>query len=95
MPCRVKNRNICWKCAHTDATWIIYLANPTDAVAELAGESATIPSVVLTLPKATFMARWFNPSTGQWTIDEAPVNRTRPQFAPGPGDWLLLLQKSP
>ncbi len=89
------NDPVRWKCAHTDATWIIYLANPTDPVAELAGESATIPAVTLTLPPATYTARWFNPSTGHWTTAEAPVNRTKPQFAPGPGDWVLLLQESP
>jgi hypothetical protein len=81
-----------WKCAHNDQTWIVYLANPSSEVAEIAGKSAAVPSVTLDLPEGAYAARWFDPSTGRWLPGESPFRPTRPQFAPGPGDWVLLLE---
>ncbi len=82
-----------WKCIHDSRVSIVYLANPTSESAEIAGESTTIPSVTLNLPEAQYTGAWFDPSSGQWIAAETPFQPARPQFAPGPGDWVLLVRR--
>jgi hypothetical protein len=82
-----------YKGIHNREAHIIYLANPTGSEPETDAEADTVASVTVRLPEASsFTVTWFDPSDGNWKhAAEVPGNE-QVLTAPGPGDWLLLLQ---
>lgn len=93
------------KSIHNQSTYIIYVANP-DKVGRpstqkenfeevrSANAGADIPIAKIMLPEVPFTVKWYNPSTGEWTTPRAIDGGTTQMSAPGPGDWVLLIQKS-
>jgi len=80
-----------WKCAGDGKTYIVYLANPFGDTPETDGESTLAPNVALNLP-GEYEAHWFDPATGKWSAGAWTRGR-KTVSAPGPGDWVLLLQR--
>ncbi len=93
------------KCIRNDSTYIIYLANP-DQIGRpttqkekfddirTANVSTDIPGVSIALPELQFTIKWFNPSTGEWSEPGTVNGGVSKINAPGPGDWVLLIQRS-
>lgn len=80
------------KCIHSDATYIVYLANPSGDEPETDHAGEAVPTVSIRLPEQAFGVRWFNPRGGAWT-DAAEIHGLRASLqAPGGGDWVLLLR---
>ena len=87
----VGNRPTHRKCARTDDTVIIYLANPNGDVAKTDDVGETIPDVTINVDGGS-VARWFDPRTGLWcgAVDLTAGMHT--VVAPDAGDWVLLLR---
>lgn len=79
------------KCARTEDTAIIYLANPTGDTPKTDTLKETIPDVTVRLENAA-VARWFNPRTGLWQGAVELSAETHTVAAPDVGDWVLLLR---
>ena len=81
-----------WKCARTEDTWIIYLANPSGDDPETDEAAESVAEVTVALPDGEFEARWYHPVDGTWS-DSLSVESHSLQ-APGSGDSVLLIQRS-
>lgn len=82
-----------FKCIRDDETCIVYLANPNHPESEQANVDKDIPAVTVGLPTRGFAVKWFNPRTGEWIRDKVVTGDKSHFEAPGPGDWILLLQR--
>ena len=91
-----------WKVAHDDATYLVYLANPSGDAPQTDVPAADRAEVTLRLPPATYRTRWYDPSTGQWydggdTVSEAGSPSVTLQAPELRGltseDWVLLLER--
>ncbi len=83
-----------YQCIHNDAAWIIYIANPAGDTPETDHVSATIPTITVQLPSGSFIPRWFDPKTGVWHSTEPIAGGSQTLTAPGPGDWVLKLERA-
>jgi len=81
-----------WKCIHDQRTYLVYLPNPTGDDPGTDDVAASVPGVVVRLPKGTYGMRWFGPSTGRWRDEATVAGGTQMLTAPGAGDWVLWLQ---
>lgn len=79
------------KCAHTDQSYLIYLANPSGDTPETDNVGETIPSVTLTLPNGQYTARWYQPTTSLWQGTSTLSGGEQTLTAPDVGDWVLHL----
>ena len=79
-----------WKCARSEDTWIVYLANPGGEDPEKDDASDSIPTVELDVGVEDLVVRWYHPIEGSWTDGDSSVEEMK---APGTGDWVLLLRK--
>jgi len=82
------------KCARTDNTYLIYLANPSGNEPETDTASDAIPDVTLQLPDGHFVARWFDPTEGLWHGESDISGDLQTLVAPGSGDWILWIQRT-
>lgn len=93
-----------FKCIHNDSVYIIYLANP-DKIGEISAnkneyqfirhgnKSTKTPKVTVDLPESSFVAKWFNPTSGIWSASDKKKGGKSTIVAPNGGDWILLLTK--
>jgi hypothetical protein len=90
---RVGNTPLLYKCAHTNDTYLIYLANPSGDTPETDDVGETIPNITIQLPEGQYTARWYCPTTGLWhTPLEIPGNN-QTLTAPDMGDWVLWIKR--
>lgn len=84
-----------WKCSHNEDTYIIYLANPSGIEPGTDFPVLKPPSVSLNLKKGSYTVSWFDPDTGSWVYGSNSGGGEISLTAPGPEDWILLIQKRP
>ena len=80
------------KCARPEEIWIGYLAIPGGDDPEIDGAAESVAKVSVALSEGTFSARWYYPIDGTWS-EPQPVD-SHTFKAPGPGDFILLLQRT-
>jgi len=83
-----------FKCAHDEETYLVYLANPDGETPETDDASGDTPAVTIHLPEGTYGARWYDPTSGDWHPAPGVPGGVQTLTAPGPGDWLLLLERA-
>jgi len=88
----VGNNPTHYKCAHTDTTYLIYIANPTGDTPETDDVAQTIPTVTLTLPNDQYTARWYQPTTGLWQGTSTFSDKNATLTAPDTGDWVIWIE---
>lgn len=84
-----------WKCAHNDKAFIIYLANPSGTEPGKDYPDLNPPAVSLSLAKGIYSIRWYDPDTASWVYSSNSNGGEVSLTAPGPEDWILLIQKLP
>lgn len=90
----VGNNPLQYKCAHTDQTYLIYLANPSGDTPETDTVGETIPTLTIALPEGSYTAHWYQPTTGLWQDRVDISNSEQTLTAPEAGDWVLWITKS-
>jgi hypothetical protein len=83
-----------FKCARDEMTTLVYLANPGGNRPETDDVSGDTPALALHLPEGTYHARWYDPRNAAWHPGPTLPGGQQTLTAPGPGDWLLLLQEA-
>lgn len=89
----VGNNPLYHKCAHTDNTYLIYLANPTGDTPETDDVAQTVPTLNIDLPETQHTARWYQPTTGLWFPSVACAGGTHTLTAPDVGDWVVWISR--
>ena len=90
----VGNNPLQYKCAHTNDTYLIYLANPSGNTPETDDVGETIPSVTIHLPEGQYTTRWYQPTTGIWQTAYETFGGNQILTAPDVGDWVLWIKHS-
>ncbi len=78
-----------FKCLRDDQVCLIYLANPDQADPQKACASGKTPELEVSIPVSR--AKWFCPSSGEWTVEFSLNAGKQKLTAPSGGDWILLL----
>lgn len=81
------------KCARTETTWIVYLANPSGSEPETDEAGSEPPPVALSLPAGDYTGRWYHPMRAEWTDIPGNLDKSEPLHAPDGGDWVLLIRR--
>ena len=81
------------KCARTETTWIVYLANPSGSEPETDEAGSEPPPVALSLPAGDYTGRWYHPMRAEWTDIPGNLDTSEPLHAPDGGDWVLLIRR--
>ncbi|GAB2791382.1 hypothetical protein GCM10027275_40420 [Rhabdobacter roseus] len=84
-----------WKCSHQEGTYLIYLANPSGREPGTDFPGLKPPSVSLNLKKGPYTVSWFDPDSGSWVYGSTSQGGDTTLTAPGPEDWVVLIQKQP
>jgi hypothetical protein len=84
-----------FKCAHSDTTYLAYLANPSGDVPETDDVMDSPPDITIALPPGSYAARWYKPTTGLWYGPSEISGESQTLTAPETGDWVLLLIRKP
>jgi hypothetical protein len=79
-----------WKCARSEDTWIVYLANPSGDTPEIDDATETPATVRVALSGGSYEARWYDPVEGSW-FDASPTADAT-YTSPFAGDAVLLVQ---
>jgi hypothetical protein len=84
----------------------VYLANPdktkpisvprnkNDAI-RMANVNNTSPLLKIKLKEGLYSCDWYNPRTGEWDVSGKVNGGEVEMEAPGTGDWVLLLKRTP
>jgi hypothetical protein len=84
----------CYKCAHDEKTYLVYLANPDGDTPETDDVARSTPGATVRLPQGRFETRWYDPTRGEWHPGPTVQGGEQALTAPGPGDWVLLLERA-
>ncbi|MCH5375110.1 MAG: DUF4038 domain-containing protein [Planctomycetes bacterium] len=80
-------------CIHDKTSYIVYVANPSGDKPESDDASATATAVTIKLPAGDYRAKWFQPTSGNWTEAQPVAGGQQTLPTPGSGDWVLWLTR--